>query len=53
MSPHGRLLIVDDEAAQMRALCDTLGFEGYTTKRLRLAQRGAGRAARRASSTCC
>jgi signal transduction histidine kinase len=26
-----RLLIVDDEAAQMRALCDTLGQEGYST----------------------
>jgi hypothetical protein len=24
-----RLLIVDDESAQMRALCDTLGAEGY------------------------
>ncbi|HTQ36172.1 MAG TPA: response regulator [Steroidobacteraceae bacterium] len=28
----GRLLIVDDETAQMRALCDTLGMEGYTTR---------------------
>jgi signal transduction histidine kinase len=28
----GRLLIVDDEAAQMRALCDTLGVEGYATQ---------------------
>jgi len=28
----GRLLIVDDEAAQMRALCDTLNLEGYTTE---------------------
>ena len=27
-----RLLIVDDEAAQMRALCDTLGVEGYATQ---------------------
>jgi len=27
-----RLLIVDDEAAQMRALCDTLGMEGYVTQ---------------------
>ncbi|HEY4444403.1 MAG TPA: response regulator [Steroidobacteraceae bacterium] len=26
-----RLLIVDDESAQMRALCDTLGLEGYAT----------------------
>jgi two-component system, sensor histidine kinase and response regulator len=26
-----RLLIVDDEAAQMRALCDTLVLEGYVT----------------------
>jgi two-component system, sensor histidine kinase and response regulator len=26
-----RLLIVDDESAQMRALCDTLGSEGYAT----------------------
>ncbi len=31
-SPVARLLIVDDEAAQMRALCDTLGFEGYSTQ---------------------
>jgi two-component system sensor histidine kinase/response regulator len=27
-----RLLIVDDEVAQMRALCDTLGLEGYATR---------------------
>jgi two-component system sensor histidine kinase/response regulator len=27
-----RLLIVDDEAAQLRALCDTLQLEGYTTQ---------------------
>ncbi|HEY0747784.1 MAG TPA: response regulator [Steroidobacteraceae bacterium] len=27
-----RLLIVDDEAAQLRALCDTLQLEGYSTK---------------------
>ncbi len=29
---RGRLLIVDDESAQMRALCDTLGYEGYATR---------------------
>lgn len=29
---RGRLLIVDDETAQMRALCDTLGYEGYVTR---------------------
>jgi two-component system sensor histidine kinase/response regulator len=29
--PSGRLLIVDDEGAQMRALCETLGAEGYAT----------------------
>lgn len=28
---RGRLLIVDDEAAQMKALCDTLEMEGYLT----------------------
>jgi two-component system sensor histidine kinase/response regulator len=27
--PRGRLLVVDDEVAQMRALTDTLGLEGY------------------------
>jgi len=27
-----RLLIVDDEVAQMRALCDTLDLEGYSTQ---------------------
>jgi hypothetical protein len=26
-----RILIVDDEPAQMRALCDTLGAHGYET----------------------
>jgi signal transduction histidine kinase/CheY-like chemotaxis protein len=31
MSAAARLLIVDDEVAQMRALCDTLGQEGYST----------------------
>jgi len=34
-----RLLIVDDEAAQMRALCDTLGLEGYATQGFSSAQR--------------
>jgi two-component system, sensor histidine kinase and response regulator len=29
---RGRLLIVDDETAQMRALCDTLTYEGYETR---------------------
>jgi two-component system sensor histidine kinase/response regulator len=29
---EGRLLIVDDEVAQMRALCDTLALEGYMTR---------------------
>jgi two-component system sensor histidine kinase/response regulator len=33
-----RLLIVDDEAAQMRALCDTLGPEGYATRGFSSAQ---------------
>lgn len=28
----GRLLIVDDEPLQLRALCDTLAFEGYATR---------------------
>jgi len=28
-TPHARLLIVDDEAAQMKALCHTLEDEGY------------------------
>jgi signal transduction histidine kinase len=33
MTPHlrARLLVVDDEAAQMKALCNTLQEEGYTT----------------------
>ncbi|MBI3706619.1 MAG: response regulator, partial [Proteobacteria bacterium] len=30
-SPLPRILIVDDEAAQMRALCDTLRDQGYET----------------------
>lgn len=29
---RGRLLIVDDESAQLRALCETLGLEGYSTE---------------------
>jgi len=33
-----RLLIVDDEAAQMRALCDTLRIEGYVTQGFASAQ---------------
>ena len=32
MTQAARLLIVDDESAQMRALCDTLGVEGYATR---------------------
>jgi two-component system, sensor histidine kinase and response regulator len=31
IAPRARLLIVDDEVAQMNALCDTLGMEGYAT----------------------
>jgi two-component system sensor histidine kinase/response regulator len=31
MTAAPRLLIVDDEAAQLRALCDTLELEGYIT----------------------
>src|SRR3990172_11201447 len=30
-TPLARILIVDDEAAQMRALCDTLRDRGYET----------------------
>lgn len=30
-APLARLLIVDDEAAHMKALCDTLSVEGYST----------------------
>lgn len=32
MSGQARLLIVDDETAQMRALCDTLAQEGFHTQ---------------------
>jgi two-component system sensor histidine kinase/response regulator len=32
VSGMARLLIVDDETAQMRALCDTLRLEGYVTR---------------------
>jgi signal transduction histidine kinase/FixJ family two-component response regulator len=32
MSAPARLLIVDDEAALMRALCDALEYEGYLTQ---------------------
>src|SRR5665213_3189397 len=35
---HARLLIVDDEMAQMRALCDTLDVEGYATQGFSSAQ---------------
>jgi len=31
MEPRARLLIVDDEIAQMKALCETLELEGYST----------------------
>jgi signal transduction histidine kinase len=31
LGPSARLLIVDDEAAHTRALCDTLAIEGYAT----------------------
>ncbi len=30
-APFAKILIVDDEAAQMKALCDTLGHEHYAT----------------------
>jgi signal transduction histidine kinase len=32
MEDSGRLLIVDDESAQMRALCETLAVEGFDTR---------------------
>jgi two-component system, sensor histidine kinase and response regulator len=31
VNPKPRLLIVDDESAQMKALCDTLALEGFAT----------------------
>ncbi len=31
-APRGRLLIVDDESAQLRALCEILALEGYATE---------------------
>ena len=34
-----RILIVDDEAAQMKALCETLGMEGYATTGFNSARR--------------
>jgi signal transduction histidine kinase/CheY-like chemotaxis protein len=37
--PKVRLLIVDDEVAQLRALCDTLEFQGYATAGYVSAQR--------------
>jgi two-component system sensor histidine kinase/response regulator len=39
MTAAARLLIVDDETAQMRALCDTLSLEGYATQGFSSAQR--------------
>jgi two-component system, sensor histidine kinase and response regulator len=38
MTPQARLLIVDDETAQMRALCDTLAQEGFMTQGYSLAR---------------
>jgi two-component system, sensor histidine kinase and response regulator len=40
MSPEalGNLLIVDDETAQMQALCDTLALEGYSTRGFNVAK---------------
>jgi len=38
MTAAARLLIVDDEVAQMRALCDTLGLEGYVIQGFSSAQ---------------
>jgi signal transduction histidine kinase len=35
---RGRLLIVDDESAQLQALCDTLGSDGYITEGFESAQ---------------
>jgi signal transduction histidine kinase len=32
VTPQARILIVDDEAAQMRALCDTLAQEGFVAQ---------------------
>jgi len=37
-APPARLFIVDDETAQMRALCDTLQLEGYVTEGFSSAQ---------------
>jgi PAS domain S-box-containing protein len=36
--PRARLLIVDDQPAQMRALCDTLELEGYAVQGLSSAE---------------
>lgn len=39
VEPVARILIVDDEAAQMKALCDTLTMEGYATSGFNSARR--------------
>jgi signal transduction histidine kinase len=38
VNPPVKLLIVDDEVPQLRALCDTLGLEGYETQGFSSAQ---------------
>jgi two-component system sensor histidine kinase/response regulator len=42
MTSAARLLIVDDEAAQLRALCDTLQIEGYVTQGFSSGQQALG-----------
>ena len=48
-----RLLIVDDEGAQMRALTDTLAVEGYTSEGFTSAREALGRSCGRVTSICC
>jgi two-component system, sensor histidine kinase and response regulator len=38
VSEHARLLIIDDEVAQLRALCETLELEGYKVRGFSSAQ---------------
>ena len=37
---NAHLMVVDDEVRHMRALCDTLGFEGYQRHRFRFTRAG-------------
>lgn len=52
VTPLAKILIVDDETAQMKALCNTLRDHDYETVGFSSGENGAGGIGKKRNSTC-